>query len=118
MSTLTEPLYSYDAVRNMTRVEENASSSTFQYVLDDLTWECEYSVKCWESQQGNVKKALVIHMPNDGYFYINGVAVEQFLWAKMTRRKYSTDDTATRNTKVGRFLTRLSGRSLLRSRIS
>jgi len=82
VSTLQNPLYSYAAVNSMT---DNSPSRKFQYVLDDLTWECEYSVKCWESQHGNMKKTLVIHMPNDGYFYINGVAVEQFLGAKMTK---------------------------------
>ena len=71
VDTLPIPLYSYAAVNSMT---DNSPSRKFQYVLDDLTWECEYYVKVWVSHQDNVKKTLVIHMPNDGYFYINGIA--------------------------------------------
>jgi hypothetical protein len=82
VATLPIPLYSYAAVNSMT---DNSPSRKFQYVLDDLTWECEYSVKLWVSQQDNVKKTLVIRMPNDGYFYINGIAMEHFLGAKVLK---------------------------------
>ena len=48
-------------------------------------WECEHFVKLWVLQQGNVKKTLVIHMPNDGCFCVNGIAMEHFLGAKVLK---------------------------------
>ena len=54
----------------------------FEYFSDELKWECEYSVNVRESANGNTgntRKKLVIHLPNDGYFYINGVQMEEFL---------------------------------------
>ena len=62
---------------------DESPSRKFQYIFDDLTWECEYSVKVWISQQGGVKKTLVIHMLNGGYFRINENVMEQFLGAKV-----------------------------------
>jgi len=80
VATLPIPLCSHAAVNSKT---DNSPSRKFQCVLDNLTWECEHSVKLWVSQQDNVKKTLGIHMPNDGYFCINGIAMEHFLGAKV-----------------------------------
>jgi hypothetical protein len=73
---LSAPLYSYADVSVMV---EQSPSRVFEYFLDELKWECEYSVKVRESANGNTRKTLVIHLPNDGYFYINGVQMEEFL---------------------------------------
>jgi hypothetical protein len=73
---LSTPFYSYADVSSMA---EQSPSRVFEYFLDELEWECEYSVKVRESANGNTWKTLVIHLPNDGYFYINGVQMEEFL---------------------------------------
>lgn len=51
----------------------------FEYELDGLTWSCEYFVKTWESRAGNLMKKLVIHLPNDGFFYVNEEAMSDFV---------------------------------------
>jgi hypothetical protein len=62
---------------------KSSTSERFEYVLGDLKWECEYSVEIQQSKKGNRRKTLVIHLPNDGYFYINGVQMEEFLRGKV-----------------------------------
>ncbi|CAB9531925.1 hypothetical protein SEMRO_4307_G353690.1 [Seminavis robusta] len=79
LSSFSDPFYSYANVSSMTRAEANASKGTFEYILDDLTWGCQYSVKIRETASGNTQKTLVIHLPNDGYFYLNGTKMEEFL---------------------------------------
>lgn len=73
---LGTPLYSYAQVSSMA---EQSPSRVFEYFLDELYWECKYSVKVRESRKGDTRKTLVIHLPNDGYFYINGMQMEEFL---------------------------------------
>ena len=73
---LNTPLYSYTDVNSM---EETSGSRVFEYFLDELKWECEYSLKVRELANDNWRKTLVIHLPNAGYFYINGVQMEDFL---------------------------------------
>jgi len=71
--------YSSDVVRAMTSAQSNSSPFKFAYELDDLIWECEFSVKTRQMLSGVTQKTLVVHMPNDGYFYINGTEMEKFL---------------------------------------
>ena len=49
------------------------------YNFDNLTWEVAYSVKIRSSNIFNRRMTLVIHLPSDGYFYINGTQMEEFL---------------------------------------
>jgi hypothetical protein len=71
--------YSSDEVRAMTNAQANSSSFKFAYELDDLVWECEFSVNAFLTRSGALRKTLVIHLLNDGYFYINGVEMEKYL---------------------------------------
>jgi hypothetical protein len=79
---LSPRFFSYADVSAM--VEESMSRK-FEYMLDDLTWQCEYSVKIRQSTKNIPMKTLVIHLPNDGYFYINGEKMEVFLGGKVKR---------------------------------
>lgn len=71
--------YSSDEVRSITVAQANSSKFKFAYELGELIWECEFSVKTRQTLSGETRKTLVIHLPNDGYFYINGTEMEKFL---------------------------------------
>jgi len=71
-----QPFFSFSDVKAMT---ENSAKRTFQYEMDGLTWSCEYFVKTWFSKAGNLMKILIVHLPNDGFFYVNEDAVKEFV---------------------------------------
>ena len=71
-----QPFFSFSDVNVMT---ENSPKRTFQYEMDGLTWSCEYFVKTWVSKADNLMKILVIHLPNDGFFYVNEYAVDEIV---------------------------------------
>ena len=71
-----QPFLSFSDVNTMT---ENSPKRTFQYEMDGLTWSCEYFVKTWVSKAGNLMKIFVIHLPNDGVFYVNEDAVNEIV---------------------------------------
>ena len=71
-----QPIFSFSDVKAMT---ENSAKRTFQYELDGLTWSCEYFVKTWVSKAGNLMKVLSIHLPNEGFFYVNEASVDEFV---------------------------------------
>jgi len=60
----------------MTTAQANSSSIKFEYKLDDLIWESEFYVKARQTLSGVTRKTLVVHMPTDGYFYINGTEMK------------------------------------------
>ncbi len=67
-TTTIQPLFSFADVKAMT---ENSAKRTFEYEMKGLTWSCEYFVKTWLSKNGNLMKNVIIHLPNDGFFYVN-----------------------------------------------
>jgi len=71
-----QPIFSFSDVKAMT---ENSAKRTFQYELDGLTWSCEYFVRTWVSKAGNFMKILIIHLPNEGFFYVNEGSVDEFV---------------------------------------
>lgn len=71
-----QPFFSFSDVKAMT---ENSAKRTFEYEFDEFTWSCEYFVKTWLSQTGNLMKILIIHLPNDGFFFVNEDAVNEFV---------------------------------------
>ena len=76
LPSTVQPFFSFSDVNAMT---ENSPTRTLHYEMDGLTWSCEYFVKTWVSRTGNLMKILVVHLPNEGFFYVNEDAVEEIV---------------------------------------
>ena len=99
-------LYTFDEVKSTT---QNTTSRVFQYELDSLTWESEFSVRTFGTKNHTFRKTLVIHLPNYGYFYINGAAISL---GKSNGKGYKTRATRIHATPIGRSWTRWFGNNL------
>ncbi|KAL3936539.1 MAG: hypothetical protein SGARI_002514 [Bacillariaceae sp.] len=64
-------LYSLDEVQAMTIAEANTSKTKFVYQHDNLKWNCKFSVKTFFDISGDLRKTLVVQLPNYGYVNIN-----------------------------------------------
>jgi hypothetical protein len=103
-----QSIFSFSDVKAMT---ENSAERTLHYELDGLTWSCEYFVKTWVSKAGNLMKSLVIHLPNDGFFYVNEEAVVNEFVGDIKKRGRRTIATRMHATRAGPYLRRRSGTS-------
>jgi len=76
LPSLQRPLFTFAETKSMV---EDSPKRRFEYDLDGLTWSSEVFVKTWESRSGYLMKTLVIHLPNDGFFYVNEAAVSNIV---------------------------------------